>query len=335
MVECLSRRTWLSDQQLCALSDAFSDEVCASADGSRLLEGRAGYSNTCSGLFKRHVRQPFTTLLVPVVNASRREEKLVPSDVPKANNASIYNSASLGKNADLSELGARLMCSAVAYSRQSTVPPESTRAPLPSVYCPAPTAAKNVGAPVPGVPRPSAQHPAQLPQSARGTPLSASKAPAGGPAARFLPGATEEGGCCCSSETLAKRGSSGKDGGGTKGRGGRGGDMAGRGLGRWLEGRPVLQRLGPRFCGRCRGVLRVDIPKVGQYVLCLQIIVGRLLHAAEGGAHEGYSTLESRRRTWFRCASIRTRVLVFFRCLLGKPPNACHFHGRYQFKVQA
>lgn len=27
MVECLSRRTWLTDQQLRALSDAFSDEV--------------------------------------------------------------------------------------------------------------------------------------------------------------------------------------------------------------------------------------------------------------------------------------------------------------------
>lgn len=27
MVECLSRRTWLTDNQLCAVLDAFSDEV--------------------------------------------------------------------------------------------------------------------------------------------------------------------------------------------------------------------------------------------------------------------------------------------------------------------
>lgn len=47
MVECLSRRTWLTDQQLCALSDAFSDEVCASAGGPSLLKSRAGYTDVC------------------------------------------------------------------------------------------------------------------------------------------------------------------------------------------------------------------------------------------------------------------------------------------------
>lgn len=45
MAECLSRRTWLTDKQLSAVSGAFSGEVCASVGGSSLLKGRAGYGN--------------------------------------------------------------------------------------------------------------------------------------------------------------------------------------------------------------------------------------------------------------------------------------------------
>lgn len=42
MVECLSRRTWLTDQQLRAVSGAFSDEVCTSANGFLVLWGSTG-----------------------------------------------------------------------------------------------------------------------------------------------------------------------------------------------------------------------------------------------------------------------------------------------------
>lgn len=113
-------------------------------------------------------------------------------------------------------------------------------------FRPPPTpVAENVGAPVPGVPRSSAQHPAQLPKSAGEPPLSASEASPGDSATRLVPGATENGAsccyyrCCCSSEssggggaeggqgkagaTLAKRGSGADEGGRKKSRGGRGG----------------------------------------------------------------------------------------------------------------